>query len=181
MMFASGDDAHPIDEYSIWLLPESEQQCDLVELVDSLAARFGTETFTPHITIQGDLTLQLEQLSGAIAAISKSYGAQQWPVASIEGGDHFFRSLFLRFDEQPAYIDLKRDMQHISGTTEGLSLFPHLSIAYGLDAKHKTPEIFRELGTATPQVLRLDRIAIARSSKNVPIANWECLAEFTLR
>jgi len=181
MMFASGGDEPAINEYSIWLLPESEQQRGLVALVDSLAARFGTERFMPHITVQGDLTLPLEQLSRAVAAMSQSYGARKWPVASIDGGSHFFRSLFLRFDERPAYIDLKRDMQRISGTTEGLSLFPHLSIAYGLDAPHKAPELFRELSTVAPQVLRVDRIAIARSSKNVPIAKWECLAEFPLR
>lgn len=177
----SDGDESPINEYSIWLLPETAQQRALTQLVGDLAARFGTEPFIPHITIQGDLTLPLEQLSSEIAAMSKAYGAQQWPVASIDSGSHFFRSLFLRFDEQPAYINMKRDLQKISGTTEGLSLFPHLSIGYGLDEKLKAPPLFSELSAAVPQVLLLDRVVIARSSKNVPIAQWECLAEFPLR
>lgn len=75
---------------------------------------------------------------------------------------------------------MKNSMQRISGKTNGVSLFPHLSLAYGLVDAQKTAELGAELQQALSGPLCFDRVVIARSSKNVPIAEWACLAEFEL-
>ena len=169
-----------VNEYSIWLLPIAAQQASLTAVVVDLATRFGTPNFVPHVTIQGDLTAPLDRLASAMHNIGNEHKLRRWPVASIEGGDHYFRSLYLRFEENSDYLSMKRSMQLISGTTEGLSLFPHLSLAYGLTSQQRAEALMTELKLALREPLCFDRLVIARSSKNVPIADWECLAEFAL-
>ena len=169
-----------LNEYSIWLLPEAAQQARLGAIANDLARRFGTQSFMPHVTIQGDLTLPFDVLTGSAQRIADAHELQDWPVASIDGSELFFRSLYVRFAEHPAYLSMKQSMQRFSGSADGMSLFPHLSLAYGLTKAQKTTVLFSELRQSLTVALRFDRLAIARSSKNVPIADWECLAEFAL-
>ena len=169
------------NEYSIWLLPEAAQLARLTAIVNDLAERFGSQNFIPHVTIQGDLAMPFDALTEAVQHVANGHTAQHWPVKGIDGSEHFFRNLYLRFDVCAAYLSMKQSMQRVSGTADGLSLFPHLSLAYGLTDAQKTAALFAELRTWFTGPMRFDRMVIARSSKNVPIADWEYLAEFALR
>lgn len=165
-------------EYSLWLLPGADEQQRLSALVARLANRFATHPFVPHLTIQGDLTMSLAAVSSVAESIAKDWAAQRWRVATIEGSEHFFRSLYLRFDETPAYNDARKVMRDVCGTTDGLSLFPHLSLAYGLSDEQGKRDAIAELSPMIGRDISFDRVVVARSSKHVPIADWACQAEF---
>ena len=169
-----------VNDYSIWLLPKAAQLVLLTKIVGDLAERFGSPRFIPHVTIQGDLTIPFGALKEALQGIANEHTSQNWPVASIDGGEHFFRSLYVRFDKYPAYVSLKQSMRRISRTADGLSLFPHLSLAYGLTDAQKSAALFSALRQSLTEPFCFDRMVIARSSKHVPIADWECLTEFAL-
>lgn len=169
-----------VEEYSVWLLPAAAQQERLTAVVKHLAGCFGGEPFIPHITIQGDLSLPFTDLSAAVSHIARTHDVQRWSNAVVEGSEHFFRSLYVRFPVTACYLRLRQQMQQTSANAAGLSLFPHLSLAYGATAAQKTPTLYEELRPLAMEPLVLDRIAIARSSKNAPISHWACLAEFPL-
>ena len=164
--------------YSLWLLPSADEQHELTALVARLANRFATQPFIPHVTIQGDLTMPLAAVSRVAESIAKDWEAQRWRVAAVEGSEHFFRSLYLRFDENTAYTGCKKVMQEASGTADGLSLFPHLSLAYGLSDEQGKRDVIAELSAMIGNEISFDRVVVARSSIQVPIAKWACLAEF---
>ena len=165
-------------KYSLWLLPSAHQQLELTGLVSSLAVRFNTQAFIPHLTIQGDLAMSLDSVSHAAKLIAASWSPQSWRVTAIEGSEHFFRSLYLRFNESPAYVGGKAMMRSASGCEDGLSLFPHLSLAYGLGADAKKSAAFSGLTSMIGNEITFDRVVVARSSKHGPITDWACLAEF---
>lgn len=165
-------------EYSLWLLPGADGQQRLTALIARLANRFATQPFIPHVTIQGDLMMPLAAVSRVAESIAKDRPAQRWRVAAVEGSEHFFRSLYLRFDETTAYTGCKKVMQEASGTADGLSLFPHLSLAYGLSDEQGKRDVIAELSAMIGNEIRFDRVVVARSSSHVPIAEWACLAEF---
>lgn len=169
-----------LSEFSLWLLPSVPEQQNLTALVSRLSAQFGTQPFIPHLTIQGDLTMSLDAVSRAAESIATQRTSQSWRVAAVEGGEHFFRSLYLRFDESPTYVGSKTAMQAASGSANGLSLFPHLSLAYGIADEAQKLAAINELSSMTGNVITFDRVVVARSSKHVPIADWACLAEFPL-
>jgi len=78
---------------------------------------------------------------------------------------------------------LRSSAAALTGTTDGLAPFPHLSLAYGepADPADKPALLQRHarLADARP-ALRFDRLVIARSAKSLPVAEWTLLESFAL-
>ena len=163
-------------EYSIWLLPEAGQAATLTSTVSRLARELGGAVFAPHLTIQGDLALPLEELAAFAAELAGRVEVQRWPVAEVENSAHFFRCLYLRFATNPGFELLQGAVRALSKTADGRSPFPHLSLAYG-DAGAPHIQARSELaGEFIGHDIVFDHLAISRSSKNLAIADWQNLA-----
>ena len=161
-------------EHSLWLLPEPAAQAELTALVQSLAPRFGQPAFVPHVTVQGDLAGDLATLSGQARAMAAATSPLAWRVEAVETTAHFFRCLVLRFPDTPAFAALQQGSAAATGTAVGLSPYPHLSLAYG-SGMPGMAALQAEIAAAWQgRVLRLDRLAVCRSSKDIPIADWDC-------
>ncbi len=168
-------------EYSIWLMANAEQDSALVQTVTSLSRSLGGENFAPHVTIQGDLAMPLPELSRLVGALAERLAVQRWRVQDVENTDHYFRCLYLRFGQEPGFEALQGAVQAFTGTGDGLSPFPHLSLAYGNAGPghfSARAELAREFAG---REMVFDRLAISRSSKNVAIADWQCLALYPLQ
>lgn len=167
-------------EYSLWLLPCADQLAELTALVTQLAPEFGAPAFVPHVTIQGDLAISLDTLAAHTQMLAAASSALCWPVHSVASSAHFFRCLYLSFPRTQAFDALQRAALACTGTASGLSPFPHLSLAYGqLQAQQQA--LLDALNTRfAGQAMRFDRIAICRSSKEVPIDEWEVLLDYPL-
>ncbi len=167
-------------ETSIWLLPEAEQERMLARTISRLAEVQGERAFFPHVTIQGDLYQSPEALTEPLAALARDVAVQRWSIAAVECGDHFFRCLYLRFDAGPMLCALQDRVRGFTRTADGLSPFPHLSLAYGTvtsDTRRMREELMVSIGV---QEIFLDRLAVVRSSKDVPIEEWRVLDVFPL-
>ena len=167
-------------QYSIWLLPRADQEAALSETISRLSTELAGPLFAPHVTIQGDVALSPDQLKPLLAQLAARTPVQRWPVADVACTAHFFRCLFLRFGSHRAFDDLQAATQGITGTSHGLSPFPHLSLAYG--EAHEAYARQRPLlaGDYLGRDLVFDRLAICRSSSHVPIAEWTCLDQLPL-
>jgi hypothetical protein len=173
--------------YSLWLLPEPAVLAELTALVATLAPRFGQPAFMPHVTVQGDLAAafadDLAVLCAHAEAMAAETAALTWRVEAVESTTHFFRCLYLRFADTPAFGALQARAQAATGTATGLSPYPHLSLAYGeaLPDPAEMAALKATLATRwTGRVLRLDRLALCRSSKDLPIADWRCVLTLPL-
>lgn len=159
-------------EHAIWLLPREDQLATLRARVQILAPRHEGHVFEPHVTLQSDLPLPLDAARALVNQLAASTASLQWPVRAVEGTEHYFRSLYLRPDAGEAFERLCRICVQASGTEDGLSPYAHLSLAYGPtqgDASALRVSLMRELGA---QPLVLDRVALTRAGKAVPIAQW---------
>lgn len=168
-------------EYSIWLLPAAAQETTLTAAVVRLSAELSGITFVPHITVQGDLALPFDALGGLLQRIAVRTPAQRWRVQGVETSDQFFRCLYLRFVDAPAFAAMQSETRHFTGTADGLSPFAHLSLAYG--APRPDASRLRETlaGDYAGTEIVFDRLVLARSSKYVPVADWRCLAQYRLQ
>ena len=168
-------------EYSIWLLPAAPQEATLAATVTRLAGELGGTVFAPHLTIQGDLALPLEELTAFTAALAGRVGVQRWPVTAVENSAPFFRCLYLRFSVTPGFELLQSAVRAVSKTNEGLPPFPHLSLAYGDAGPHHIQARAELAGEWIGREIVFDRLAISRSSKNLAIADWQNLALYPLQ
>lgn len=161
-------------------MPAPTEQAELAGWVQGLAPTFGQPAFVPHLTIQGDLSTPLEALEAQARALAASCTVQRWPVQSVESTAHFFRCLYLRFEATPAFTALQQGAQAITGTAQGLSPYPHLSLAYG-QMQPERQSLAKAVQTHfAGRSLVFDRISICLSSKDIPIADWACLRDYPL-
>ena len=167
-------------QYSIWLLPRADHEIALSATISRLATELAGPLFAPHVTIQGDIALAPDQLMPALVRTAARIPVQHWPVALVDGTAHFYRCLFLRFGSTQAFDDMQAASKAITGTADGLSLFPHLSLAYG--EAHEAYARQRTLLALdyAEQTMVFDRLALCRSSSHVPIAEWTCLEQLPL-
>lgn len=168
-------------EYSIWLLPAPTQEQSLAQTIAGLAEGQGGTVFEPHVTLQGDLAFPLENLSQLCETLAKLVVVQRWRIVRVENSEHFFRCLYLRFGNEPGFDALQGAAQAFTQTAKGLSPFPHLSLAYGQQSPEHVNAHASLSKTFAGQEITFDRLAVNLSSKNVPIAMWQSLAEYPLR
>jgi hypothetical protein len=168
------------EEYSIWLMPAAADGEALQALVDELAPQFGQPAFVPHVTIQGDLALPLPAMAAAVRGLAAACPVQRWPVQQVERSDFFFRCLYLRFAPTEAFAGLQRGAQAFSRTAEGLSPYPHLSLAYGQVQPQQLFLLDALQARFAGQGVAFDRLAVVLSSKHIPIVDWRCVVEAPL-
>ena len=167
-------------ETSVWLLAGPGHEPVLLETIARLSALLGGAGFAPHVTIQGDIAMPRERLERPLAQLASRTPLQRWRVGRAECGTHFFRCIYLRFGASAAYDAMQGAVQALTRTAEGLSPFPHLSLAYG-DAHPDNEKMCALLDREfMAQEIVFDRLALCRSSSHVPIAEWECLAQYPL-
>lgn len=169
-----------LSEYSIWLLPKAQDEALLTSHIAVLSMHLGGPVFSPHVTVQGDITLPRDQLDGPLSQLAKCIPPQRWRIEQVEVSEHFFRCLYLRFATGPAFADMQHTAQAITRTSQGQSPFPHLSLAYG-ESHPGMPQQIEPLSEILQgKYLVFDRLALCHSSKNVPIAKWRCLEQYPL-
>ncbi|WP_394787582.1 hypothetical protein [Rhodoferax sp.] len=167
-------------EYSIWLRPAAADEAALVQTIARLADLRRGQRFAPHVTVQGDLAQPLEGLRGMLAPLARKIPVQRWRVEAVETSPHFFRCMVLRFAPCAAFKGMQAAAQAFSQTEQGLSPFPHLSLAYGEPHPDNT-RLCQELATEfVGREIVLDRLSICHSSKSVPIPDWAYQTDYPL-
>jgi hypothetical protein len=171
------------DEYSIWLLPQEQDARRLDEVIGNLAPIFGIPSFPAHVTIQGDLNLELGVLRCATSALAEEFGVFDWSASTLAMSSHYFRSLYIALQDHPEFSRMQACATLLTGQDAGLAPFPHLSLAYGEPSTRvgKRELIDKYAGCGTGYPCRFDRLAVARSSKNIPIGDWALVDVFPLR
>lgn len=172
-----------IAEHSLWLLPREDEEQRLAALIAALAPGFCGTAFGPHVTVQGDLARPRDPLLADAQALAAGTPALTAHVTALEHGPHFFRCLVLRLDAGPGFDTLQAQAAQRNASRDGLSPYAHLSLAYG-DANPAALAGAPLAAIARDWVghpLLLDRLAVVRSSKDVPIDAWRVLAAFPLR
>lgn len=166
--------------YSLWLMPCAADAAELRALVDQLAPEFGEPAFLPHVTVQGDLEMPLQALAEHARALAATTPVQAWPVSAVERSAHFFRCLYLRFERQPAFDALQVASEDFAGTATGLSPYPHLSLAYGQVRPHQLALVDALQARFAGRTLVFDHFSVCESSKDLPIAEWQCQVDVPL-
>lgn len=167
-------------EYSLWLLPSTDQDASLVETIARLSALMAGARFEPHVTIQGDVDLPLPALQQLARTIAAQVTVQTWNVDAVGADDHFFRCLYLRLAPSTAFDAMQAAVAAAAGTTTGQSPFPHLSLVYAPphpDNQHLCQVLAEQFAN---RPLTLDRIAVVRCSSQLPVTDWAIESAYAL-
>ena len=147
----------------------------------ALAPVFGMPAFTPHATVQGDLDLSADDAEMLARELCAGEGALAWRAWGIQWTEHPFRTFFVAFDRADRFRMLLDRSAKLTGTREGLSPFPHLSLAYGtLPVREKIARSRPLSGAIEGRTMTFDRLGVALSGKSVPVDEWKIVATIPL-
>lgn len=169
------------DGHSLWLMPEPALEREMAALVRVLAPVFGMPPFPPHVTVQGDLDLDADDAEAYARELAAGVPLLAWRAFGITWTDHPFRAFFVAFDSAERFHGLLERSASLTGTREGLSPFPHLSLAYGtLPVREKIARARPLTHAIDARTMKFDRLVVALAGKDVPIEAWRVLAEIPL-
>lgn len=169
------------EAYSLWLVPEPELEREMSGLIRVLAPVFGLPPFAPHVTVQGDLDVAADDAEGYARELAAGLPVLAWRAFGISWTEHPFRAFFVAFDSAERFHRLLERSAELAGTREGLSPFPHLSLAYGkLPIREKIARSRPLTRTIDGRAMRFDRLVVALSGKDVPIDEWKVVATVPL-
>jgi 2'-5' RNA ligase len=133
------------DSYSIWLVPQNEDKEYLQSIIQTLAEKYSSPIFIPHITLLADTHLDLEKLKLAVDKIFENIKPFTINKIDIDQCDQFFKTIYLKFELNEMLKNLFLDF---SKNTEerNLSTFsPHLSLMYKRIPEKERKKIINDL------------------------------------
>ena len=146
------------EAYSFWLVPEPALEAELTKLVRALAPVFGMPAFAPHATVQGDLDLSADDAEMLARELVAGEAPLAWRAWGLQWTEHPFRTFFVAFDRADRFNALRDRAAKLTGSRDGLSPFPHLSLAYGnLPVREKIARSRPLAGGTPPRRVRYRR------------------------
>lgn len=148
---AREDEAHGL---SLWLCPEDPVQARLEDLIETLAARLGTRTFAPHVTLVGGLSIPEAAARAACGTLAARIPPLRVRSAGLSESDRFFRCIVVELERTPELESARQ----VASTALGVPpspFFPHVSLVYGRLAISERRALIRSLA-ARPDLAGLD-------------------------
>jgi siroheme synthase (precorrin-2 oxidase/ferrochelatase) len=166
--------------YSLWLTFSAADQQRLQQAVSRLAQVTGAPVFTPHITLVGEITRPIEEISRACEDICAALQAGDVTILSRGSGGGYFMALYLTVT-LPAALQTARSELAEQLLDDSSRIDPaHISLAYGGDAVSTLALADTVAKDFFGSALRPERIEIVRSSRDTPIRDWNSIASFDL-
>lgn len=144
---------------SIWLLPSEEDENYFKSIIDDLGQKYQAPSFTPHLTIYGDVTAEPE-----VAYQATKDSIQEIQPFTLSGDklnytDLFFKTVVVEIQENPILTIIYRRLKDKLGQYGEYGLKPHLSLIYKELSEEKKQEIIR--GVNVKKDFTVNRIVVA--------------------
>ena len=167
--------------YSLWLVPNEEtEQKYLSKTISELATKHKGPVFEPHLTILGDVNLELDVLCEKVNKVVQNTPVLKLETSSVEYSTTYYQCVFVRVKPTPEMMQLYEDLKVNLGLTSPSVFMPHISLFYGNLPYLERNEIATSLEIET-QVFTSQAIVITPSGADVPPDKWEHLRELSFQ
>jgi 2'-5' RNA ligase len=116
--------------FSVLLVPEEKDKNYLSKIIESLADKYSSPVFVPHLTLFGGITINFDELKSIINDVFKNTKPFTIKKTGINQSEAFFKTVFIEFERDEKLSEL---FKMFSQKTDGrdLSTFkPHISLMY---------------------------------------------------
>lgn len=159
--------------YSIWLGFGGESAEKLLTAISSLAKTFSGPVFQPHLTLVGDLDVDLEEARKFAEIFGKSAMPAELAVRDVEVSTKYFMAMYLAVDIPS---ELQKTREHIARLANPATYeldSPHVSLLY---AEADFSDLARHRDALREEFigwkLEVAGVEIVQSSKSLPVSDW---------
>lgn len=122
--------------YSVCLIPDKEGEAFLDSIIISLAQKYSTYPFIPHLTIYGATPASKEKINKAVDVALKNIKPFIVKVNRLNYSDDFKKTLFIEFEMNKSLQKIHSTLRSKLKSYKDYLLNPHLSLIY----KHNLPD-----------------------------------------
>lgn len=163
--------------YSLWITPETKLQNNLKQIVDSLADKYGSPKFEPHMTLLGDVEIDLDTMVKKTKSLASKLTPFQVELGPVSFSTTYFQSVFVRVKANAQLMQANLTAKEIFGQENNVFM-PHISLLYGDQDMQLREKAASKIQLPSIQSFKVDQIVITPSTKDP--AEWEHLAEIAL-
>lgn len=164
---------------ALWLVPEEEAERRLADLIRSLAVRFGSPVFPPHVTLLSGIGGEEAEVESRAAALARRGAPLDAEVRGAEGREEYYRWLALRLASSEALAEARRAAEKVFPSAESTAFDPHLSLVYSNPRGSSREAVLDELRREwSGRVIGLSRLDVVDTSR--PVGAWAPAARFRL-
>ncbi|MFL2983019.1 MAG: hypothetical protein ACJZ12_01340 [Candidatus Neomarinimicrobiota bacterium] len=117
--------------WSLWLLPEMDDQLKYKTLIDRFSSYDGRAHFDAHITLFGRVRIKPESFFDFFSEQIKYQGKIVLNTKKIKMGIPPWKSLYIEFEKDHSLEQFQRRMVKPLDKVREYVFNPHLSLAYG--------------------------------------------------
>lgn len=133
------------DVLSVWLVPDEEDKKYLGQIIEDLGIRYNAPLFTPHLTLFGDLTIDLENLKAVVNEVFKNVKTFGIKKTRVNQSEKFFKTVFIEFEIDENLTNLFTAISRKTDNRDIYTFKPHLSLIYKIMTEKEKINIIKGL------------------------------------
>ncbi len=165
--------------FTLWILPTGKVFDLLQGKIISLAARYRTDIFEPHVTLLGGFWEFESDVIARATALAQSLRSYPLTLNQIGSSELFFKAIFLSCDLTKESIAAHIRARTVFGVHSGSPYAPHLSLLYGKLSEAERRAAENDLDLSLPISFEAVDLRLYRTPNDDPRQKKE-LAKFTL-
>jgi len=119
----------------LWLIPPEFHTYS--EIVQELSSKFGSPSFTPHLTLFSNFEQSCEKVVSLLQPIITEYAKFSLQSRKCATGNQYYRCVMAEIDNCHELQQLHAVVKNALGGGYDESFYPHVSLAYGLNEVEK--------------------------------------------
>ena len=163
--------------FSVWLIPEDEQCCQLQSIISKLSDRFNAPDFIPHVTIYCGEVESLDKVKDVLDSFVQQALPITLDVKGMNATERLFQTLFVTFDENAALKDLYAKIANGLPHSGDDQLKAHLSLLYKDMPLEEKKALIDEIDLSLSRI-KFDKIDLIHEEDADIVSSWHCAHRF---
>lgn len=165
--------------HSIWLIPATPELDKLQPLITELSEMAGTDHFSPHITLLGQLNNPREFLIDGIGEICRQTQSFSLKLSQVGMFDSYYRSVILHTQPSHDLDQLHKAAVQLFRVNTKAPFLPHLSVMYGDLPLVQREELMGRVHLDLPISLQVKEMVLMETRGRSH--DWREIERFSLR
>ena len=166
-------------KYSIWLRPAQYQIDEFIKIISTLAHRYGTIPFPPHITLLSSIPFNLKNIKQVCKKIAEQHRAFEITLTEIDYSQDYYRNLYILAHVDEMLSELRQQSEKLFNIEANENYMPHISLIYAELNRTQQQTLQKELANCYPKKIICNRIDVYDTTGTE--SQWHLIKSFDLR
>src|SRR3972149_1906104 len=134
-----------MNKFSVWLVPQKDDETYLSNIIEDLGTKYSAPMFTPHLTLLGDVEIELDVLQNIVDKVFENTKPFQIKKTKLNQSEAFFKTVFIECELDENLSNLFKVLSSKTGQRNIDSFKPHISLIYKILQEDEKLKIIESL------------------------------------